>query len=152
MNHGQDENLREEEAVNRAKWLLGIWSGSSSWVGAGGDVFAARRGFDILVLLPLSLSISHLPGGTLTLGWVLRSIGWDWSDFAEEAGEKDLCTGWNDRGQRCGGSRCRGHRGWLQARHVSSWQQVACQLSRHHRRVYEDLSYLWKDSSLVQRV
>ena len=93
--------------MDRARWLLGIWSGSSSWVGAGGDVFAARRGIDILVLLPLSLSISCLSGGTSTLGWVLRSTGWDWSDFAEEAGQKDLCTGWNDRGQRCGGGRCR---------------------------------------------
>ena len=138
--------------MDRVRWLLGIWSGSSSWVGAGGDVFAAWRGIDILVLLPLSLSISCLPGGTSTLGWVLRSIGWDCSGFAEEAGQKDLCTGWNDRGQRCGGGRCRDHRGWLQAGRESSWQQVACQLSRHHRRVYEDLSYLWKDSSLVLRI
>lgn len=33
-----------------------------------------------------------------------------------------------------------------------SKQQPACQLSRHHRRVYEDLVYLWKDSSTVLRV
>lgn len=58
MNREDGENPREEEAVDRAKWLLGIWSGSSSWVGAGGDVFAAWRGFDILVLPSLSLSLS----------------------------------------------------------------------------------------------
>ena len=50
MNCEEGENPREEEAVDRAKWLLGIWSGSSSGVGAGGDVFAALRGFDIRVL------------------------------------------------------------------------------------------------------
>ena len=58
MNREEGENPREEEAVDRAKWLLGIWSGSSSGVGAGGDVFAALRGFDIRVLPPLSLSLS----------------------------------------------------------------------------------------------
>lgn len=58
MNHEEGKNPRQEEAVDRVKWLLGIWSGSSSGVGAGGDVFAAQRGFDMLVLSSLSLSIS----------------------------------------------------------------------------------------------
>lgn len=69
-------------------------------------MFAAQRGFDSM-LVPLFLSCQFpLPGGTSMPGWVLRSIGWDWSDSAEEARQKALCTGWNDRGQRCGGGRC----------------------------------------------